>query len=91
MGDQELRTIFFLLLSPKNNFNKYLSFLFLTDIKPTEDFLYNWFEAQYHCLDRGLTLEKDKSDQPYWTGEYRRRTPWINILGQYQFIFFIIS
>eukprot|EP00105_Crassostrea_gigas_P005969 XP_011419741.1 PREDICTED: uncharacterized protein LOC105322619 [Crassostrea gigas] len=54
-----------------------------TDIKPTEDFLYNWFNAQYHCLGRGLTLEKDKSDQPYWTGEYRRRTPWINILGCY--------
>lgn len=54
-----------------------------TDIKPTTALFYNWYDAQDHCFGRGLTLEKDKSDQPYWTGEYHRRTPWINILGCY--------
>lgn len=78
--------ITFMLLPPKNNF----FFSFWTDIKPKEDF-YNWYDAQDHCLGRGLTLEKDKSGQPYWTGEYRRRTPWINILGQYQFILVLSS
>lgn len=53
-----------------------------TDIKSTGICSHNWFEAQEHCLGHGLTIEEDKSDQPYWTGVYRRMTPWINILGQ---------
>lgn len=51
------------------------------DIKPTGDFSHNWFDAQDHCLGQGLTIDKNKSIQPYWTGVYRRLTPWINILG----------
>ncbi|XP_065944798.1 uncharacterized protein [Magallana gigas] len=54
-----------------------------TGIKPAGDVSYSWFDAQRQCLGRGLTTEKDKSDQPYWTGVYRRLTPWINILGCY--------
>lgn len=57
-------------------------FLFLTDVKPAGEVPHNWFDAQKQCLNHGLTIEKDKSDQPYWTGVYRRLTPWINILGQ---------
>lgn len=44
---------------------------------------HSWFHAQNHCLGQGLTTEEDKDDQPYWTGVYRRLTPWINILGCY--------
>lgn len=54
-----------------------------TDIKPLKTFTYNWYEAQNHCLGHGLTIERNKSDQPYWTGLYRRQTPWINMLGCY--------
>eukprot|EP00105_Crassostrea_gigas_P038717 XP_019922865.1 PREDICTED: uncharacterized protein LOC105328445 [Crassostrea gigas] len=54
-----------------------------TEIKPAGDVSHSWFDAQNQCLGQGLTIEKDKSDQPYWTGVYRRRTPWINILGCY--------
>lgn len=54
-----------------------------TDIKPSADFSHNWFDAQNQCLNHGLTTKKDKSSQPYWTGVYRRLTPWINILGCY--------
>lgn len=63
-------------------------FLFLTDIHSAGNFVHNWFDAQNQCLNHGLTTEKDKSNQPYWTGLYRRLTPWINILGQY---FFLLS
>lgn len=59
----------------------FISVLFQTDINSTDDFPLNWFDAQNHCLGQGLTIERDKSDQPYWTGVYRRLTPWINILG----------
>lgn len=53
---------------------------------------HSWFDAQNHCLGQGLTIEEDKDDQPYWTGLYRRLTPWIKILGQYQCLFsFLIS
>lgn len=46
------------------------------DVKSTEDFSHNWFDAHDHCLGLGLTIEKTKSNQPYWTGVYRRLTPW---------------
>lgn len=46
-----------------------------------DDDLKDWFDAQKQCLGPGLTIEKHKSNQPYWTGIYRRLTPWINILG----------
>lgn len=55
---------------------------FLTVVKPAGEVPHNWFDAQKQCLNHGLTIEKDKSDQLYWTGVYRRLTPWINILGQ---------
>lgn len=61
----------------------FVSFLLWSGIKPAGDVSYSWFDAQRQCLGRGLTTEKDKSDQPYWTGVYRRLTPWINILGHY--------
>lgn len=64
-------------------------FLFLTDINSTGNCLHNWFEAQDRCYGHGLTKEEDKSHQPYWTGVYRRMTPWIKILGP-QFIVFSI-
>lgn len=54
-----------------------------TDIKPTEIFSHTWFDAQEHCLGQGLSVEGHNSDKPYWTGFYRRLSPWINILGQY--------
>eukprot|EP00105_Crassostrea_gigas_P033959 XP_019918107.1 PREDICTED: uncharacterized protein LOC109617186 [Crassostrea gigas] len=54
-----------------------------TDINPIGDFQYSWFDSQNQCLDQGLTIERNKSDPPYWTGVYRRLTPWINILGCY--------
>ncbi|XP_052693386.1 uncharacterized protein LOC128171648 isoform X2 [Crassostrea angulata] len=57
--------------------------ILFTDIKPTGNFSHNWFDAQDHCLGQGLTIDKDKSIQPYWTGVFRRLTPWINILGCY--------
>lgn len=63
-------------------------FQFWIDINPTGDIPRSWFDAQSHCVGQGLTIEKDKSDQPYWTGVYRRLSPWINILGQYVFAFF---
>lgn len=62
-----------------------ISVLFQTDINSTDDFQLNWFDAQNHCLSQGLTIEKDKTDQPYWTGVYRKLTPWIKTLGLYQF------
>ena len=44
----------------------------------------NWFEAQKLCRERGgLTIKRNKSDQSYWTGKYRRITPWIKIKGLY--------
>lgn len=61
---------------------------FLTDVKPADDVSHNWFDAQKQCLGQGLTIEKDKSDKPYWTGVYRRLTPWINMLGQYSFFLY---
>lgn len=71
----------------------YVSFLlfFFIDIKSAGDVSHNWFDAQNQCLDHGLTLEGDKSEQPYWTGVYRRLTPWINMLGQYHLFTCIIS
>lgn len=69
----------------------FVSFLFKTDIKPTGDFSHNWFDAQDHCLGQGLTIDKGKSIQPYWTGVYRRLTPWINILGQYYLLVFLMN
>uniref|UniRef100_A0A8W8NWV7 WSC domain-containing protein n=1 Tax=Magallana gigas TaxID=29159 RepID=A0A8W8NWV7_MAGGI len=54
-----------------------------TDIIPTGDFTHSWFDAQKYCLGQGLTIDRDKSDQPYWTGVYRRLTPWIKTLGCY--------
>lgn len=57
--------------------------ILFTDINPTGDLPNNWFHAQSYCKGQGLTIERDKSDQPYWTGLYRRLTPWINILGCY--------
>uniref|UniRef100_A0A8W8NMZ7 WSC domain-containing protein n=1 Tax=Magallana gigas TaxID=29159 RepID=A0A8W8NMZ7_MAGGI len=54
-----------------------------TDSKPAGDVSHSWFDAQRQCFGWGLTTEKDKSDHPYWTGVYRRLTPWINILGCY--------
>lgn len=67
----------------------FVSFLWWSDIKPADDVSHNWFDAQNQCLNHGLTIEKDKSDKPYWTGVYRRLTPWINILGQYLLHFFL--
>lgn len=61
----------------------FVSFLLWSDSKPAGDVSHSWFDAQKQCLHHGLTIEKDKSDQPYWTGVYRRLTPWINILGHY--------
>lgn len=61
----------------------FVSFLLWSDSKPAGDVSHSWFDAQRQCLGRGLTTEKDKSDHPYWTGVYRRLTPWINILGHY--------
>lgn len=63
------------------------SFFFCSDINPTGDLPNSWFHAQSYCRGQGLTIERNKSDQPYWTGLYRRLTPWINILGQYRFAF----
>uniref|UniRef100_A0A8W8NY72 WSC domain-containing protein n=1 Tax=Magallana gigas TaxID=29159 RepID=A0A8W8NY72_MAGGI len=68
--------------------NQFYLFLFstttlFTDINPTGGFPHSWFYAQGYCVGQGLTLERDKSDQLYWTGVYRRLTPWINILGCY--------
>lgn len=65
-----------------------VSFLFWTDIKSTDEISHDWFKAQNHCFDRGLTIEKNRSNQPYWTGIYSRLTPWINILGQCLLFFF---
>lgn len=67
----------------------YLLFVsfFCSEINPTGDLPNNWFHAQSYCKGQGLTIERDKSDQPYWTGLYRRLTPWINILGTYRFAF----
>lgn len=74
-------------LNPQNiNVIYFVLFLFWTDINPTGGFLNSWFDAQRYCLGQGLTIERDKCDQPYWTGVYRRLTPWINILGQYMFV-----
>ncbi|XP_078309858.1 uncharacterized protein LOC111110221 isoform X2 [Crassostrea virginica] len=56
-------------------------FLFLLSTLTTGANL-NWFEAQEQCRDRGgLTIKKDKSNQSYWIGRYRRITPWIKIKG----------
>nr|XP_034321979.1 uncharacterized protein LOC109619625 isoform X2 [Crassostrea gigas] len=60
-----------------------LTITLFTDINPTGDFQHSWFDAQNRCVGRGLTIERVNSDQPYWTGRYRRVTPWINILGCY--------
>lgn len=68
----------------------FVSFLLWSEIKPAGNVSYSWFDAQKQCLHHGLTIEKDKSDQPYWTGVYRRLTPWINILGQ-NLLFFSFS
>lgn len=57
--------------------------LLFTDINLTDNFQHSWFDAQSHCIGQGLTIERHKSDKPYWTGKYRRLTPWINILGCY--------
>lgn len=63
----------------------------------TDAFSHDWFDAQNHCLGHGLTIERNKSNHPYWTGAYLKLTPWINILGQYliSFVFgkhsFLIS
>lgn len=65
----------------------FVSFLLWSDSKPAGDVSHSWFDAQGQCLGMGLTTEKDKSDQPYWTGVYRRLTPWINILGHYLLFF----
>ncbi|XP_052693383.1 uncharacterized protein LOC128171646 isoform X2 [Crassostrea angulata] len=62
----------------------FLTTTLFTDINSIDDFPLNWFDAQNHCLSQGLTIEREKSDQPYWTGVYRRLTPWINILGCYK-------
>lgn len=67
---------------------QFMSCLFWKETKPTREFTNNWFDAQDKCLGHGLTIDIDKSNQPYWTGVYRRLTPWINILGQYLFVFF---
>nr|XP_022300692.1 uncharacterized protein LOC111108899 [Crassostrea virginica] len=67
-----------------NNLCKLWTFLFfvliLTLIK--ESSTLNWFEAQKQCRERGgLTIKSNESDQSYWTGRYRRITPWITIKG----------
>ena len=52
----------------------------------------NWFEAQEQCRGRdGLTMSKTKSNQSYWTGTYRRITPWIKIIGLYQYFIILVS
>ena len=52
----------------------------------------NWFEAQQQCRERGgLTIQRNKSDQSYWTGRYRRITPWIKIKGLYHYLIIILS
>lgn len=51
-----------------------------------EDFTHNWFDAQDVCVGNGLTIKREKSGQPYWTGVYRRLTPWIKLLGQNTFL-----
>lgn len=61
-----------------------------TDVKPTEHFSHNWFNAQEFCLGQGLTIDREKSDKPYWTGVYRRLTPWIKILGQTTLFYFLV-
>lgn len=78
------------------SFPKYLilihiiSSLYSTDVKPTEHFSHNLFNAQEFCLGQGLTIDREKSDKPYWTGVYRRLTPWIKILGQTTLFYFLV-
>lgn len=55
-----------------------------------EDIAHNWFDAQDFCVGNGLTIEKEKSGQPYWTGVYRRLTPWIKILGQTTLFYLLV-
>lgn len=75
-------------ISRKLTVIQFMSCLFWKETKPTRELTNNWFDAQDKCLGHGLTIDIDKSNQPYWTGVYRRLTPWINILGQYLFVFF---
>ena len=47
---------------------------------------WTWFEAQTECRKRNQTLPF-KEDEPlnishFWTGFYKRRSPWIKILGK---------
>lgn len=63
--------------------SNFVSLLFSADIMSMDDISHDWFDAQNHCSGRGLTIERDINDQPYWTGVYRRLSPWINILGKY--------
>ncbi|XP_078340571.1 uncharacterized protein LOC111106908 [Crassostrea virginica] len=67
-----------------NNLCKLWTFLFCVLILTiiTESSTLNWFEAQKQCRGKGgLTIKKNMSDQSYWTGRYRRITPWIKIKG----------
>ncbi|XP_078309855.1 uncharacterized protein LOC111110411 isoform X3 [Crassostrea virginica] len=67
-----------------NNLCKLWTFLLFVLILTliTESSTLNWFEAQEQCRGRdGLTMSKTKSNQSYWTGTYKRITPWIKIIG----------
>lgn len=43
-----------------------------------------WFEAQTECRKRNQTLTFKENGPPsyFWTGFYKRRSPWIKILGK---------